>query len=83
MSNLQTRQRNRINSSLSEHQGRKKHSKGNDLLEWARQKSLTNGISNGTTRCGHNEANPLKLIAASLTKNGTQIQDDLYEQDGF
>lgn len=31
---------------------------------------------------GYNEANPLELIVASLTKNLVQIQDDLYEQDG-
>lgn len=80
---MQTRQRNRKNSSLSERQDSQKHSKGNDLPEWARQKSLANGINNGSTRCGHNEANPLKLIAASLTKNVIQIQDDLYAQDGF
>lgn len=85
MSNMQTRQRNRKNSSLSERQDSQKHSKENDLPEWARQKSLANGISNGTAICDNNEANPLELIAASLTKtkNVVQIQDDLYKQDCF
>lgn len=83
MSNMQTRQRNRKNSSLSERPDKQESTKGNVIPEWARQKSLANGISNGTVRRDHNEANPLELIAASLTKNVAQIQDDLYEQDGF
>lgn len=83
MSNMQTRQRNRKNSSLSERQDRQEPSKGNVIPEWVRQKSLANGISNGTARCDHNEANSLDFIAASLTKNVAQIQDNLYEQDGF
>lgn len=80
---MQTIQRNHKNSSLSERQDRQEPSKGNVIPEWARQKSLANGISNGTSRCDHNEANPLELIVASLTKYVAQIQDDLYEQDGF
>lgn len=80
---MQTRQRNRKNSLLSERQDRQEPSKGNVIPEWGRPKSLANGISNGTARCDHNEANPLELIAASLTKHVAQIQDDLYEQDGF
>lgn len=83
MSNMQTRQRNRKNSSLSERLDKQESTKGNVIPEWARQKSLANGISNGTVRRDHNEANPLELIAASLTTNVAQIQDDLYEQDGF
>lgn len=63
-----TRQRSRKNSSLPEGQDRQEPSRGNVIPEWARQKSLANGISNGTARCDHNEGNPLELIAASLTK---------------
>lgn len=83
MSNMQTRQNNRKISSLSERQDRQEPLKGTVIQEWARQKSLANGISYGTAKCDHNEAKPLELIAASLTKNVAQIQDDLYEQDGF
>lgn len=73
MSNMQTRQRNRKNSSLLERQDRQEPSKGNVKPEWVRQKSLAIGISNGTARRDHNEANSLELIAAFLTKNVAQI----------
>lgn len=55
-------------------------------------RSLSNGcgrsrsMGNDSLRNDNDEsqdANPLEEIAASLTKNVAQIQDDLYEQDGF
>lgn len=69
MSNMQTRQSYCKISSLSERQDRQEPLKGTVIHDWARQESLANGISYGTAKCDHNEANPLELIAVSLTKN--------------
>lgn len=53
MSNMQTRQRNRKNSSLLERHDRQEPSKGDVIHEWARQISIANGNSNGIFSCDY------------------------------